>query len=412
MDPIQPVLSLAAATTAAAALSMALFGRGRRHFGGWALWVGSLWAVAAGAAVAALFTPAAVVAELLWLQWPIVSLAGVRRFHSRLTLPGDIRRDLGVLGAAAAIAVSSLLWGADTGPRALAPAAASTLVHLYAASLMWSGPDTEEGMPLRWLGANYAAAAVAPVLLAVPSAEVAPGLLWRGIAAALASIVCAFIVLGLVNDRTERQLRDSRRRLRMLANIDALTKVPNRRHFEELAARVLGQDLPGTATLALVDVDHFKSINDRLGHAMGDRALRVVASALQDTMRTNDVPGRHGGDEFVLLLRDAAPADAVSVAERVTARVLEHSRELNLPELTLSFGIVKMLPGELLDDALARADQALYEAKRQGRSRAVTADDDNGTPVFSDSRRLGLVPTKLVRRGSWLSQEQDLAREI
>jgi diguanylate cyclase len=212
----------------------------------------------------------------------------------------------------------------------------------------------------------------------------------RGQSAALAALLVAFVAIALVCDRTERQLRDSRRRLRWLANIDSLTHVPNRRHFNELAARVIAADAPGSAALVLFDVDHFKQVNDHHGHAAGDRALRLVARSVQEVLRTNDVPGRHGGDEFVLLLRSANTSEAMAVANRIVARVQAQAHQAELPTISLSFGIVHLHRNEALDDALRRADQALYEAKRQGRSRAVAASGREGLPVFTDSQTLGL----------------------
>ena len=387
------VLWLAAAAIFAAAASLMVFGISRRRYGGWPLWMGSLWAVSAGLALAAteLGAAGAIGAELLLLQWPIVSLIGVRRFHARLPLPGSERSDLAVLAMVSLVVIISPLWPNDSGPHALAPCAASLMVHLYAASLLWCGPVGPDGAPLRWLGAALAAAATAPVLWALPGSEALPSLALRGVATALAAVVMAFIVVALISDRTERQLRDSRRRLRVLANIDALTNVPNRRHFQELATRVLARDPAGSAALVIFDVDHFKLVNDHHGHAAGDRALRLVARCVLDVLRTDDVPGRHGGDEFVLLLREASTSEAMAVANRIVSSVQGQTRSAGLPAFSLSFGIVHLQRGEALDDALHRADQALYEAKRQGRSRAVAAAEHEGKPVFTESQRVGLT---------------------
>ena len=388
------VLWLAAAAICAAAASLMIFGMPRRRYGGWPLWLTSLWAVAAGLALAATAsgTAGAIGAELLLLQWPVVSLIGVRRFHARLPLPGSERNDLTVLAIASLIVISAPLWPSDSGPNALAPSAASLMVHLYAACLLWCGPTGSDGAPLRWFGAALAVAAISPVLWALPASEALPSLALRGVATALAAVVMAFIVVALICDRTERQLRDSRRRLRVLANIDSLTNVPNRRHFQELASRVLAQDPPGSAALVIFDVDHFKLVNDHLGHAAGDRALRLVARCVLEVLRHQDVPGRHGGDEFVLLLRQASTTEAMAVANRIVGSVQGQTRNAGLPAMSLSFGIVHLQHSETLDEALRRADQALYEAKRQGRSRAVAAAGHEDSPVFTDSQRVGLTP--------------------
>ncbi len=395
MTNVDPqVLWLAAAAAAAAAASLASFGVARQRYGGWRLWLGSLCGVAAGLALAAGAGNSVVLqitAELLLLQWPMACLVGVRRFHARLPLPGSERTDRAVAGLAALVAVGGAAWASDSGPFALAPAAASLAVHLYAASVLCCGPSGRDGTRLRLLGGTLAAGAIGPVLWALPAWEAVPTLALRGVATVLAAVVMAFIVVGLICDRTERQLRDSRRRLRVLANIDSLTNVPNRRHFHELASRTLAADPPGSAALVIFDVDHFKQVNDVLGHAAGDRALRLVARCVQEVLRANDVPGRHGGDEFVLLLRRATTAEAIAVANRIVGQVQRQARGHDLPSISLSFGIVHLYRGEALDDALRRADQALYEAKRQGRSRAVAASGRDGRPVFTESERLGLT---------------------
>ena len=208
---------------------------------------------------------------------------------------------------------------------------------------------------------------------------------------ALGSMAMAFIVLALSSQRTERELRQSRSRLRVLANIDMLTQVPNRRRFEELARRALQADEDGSAALLLVDIDHFKQINDKLGHAAGDRALKLVSRCTLELLRSNDVAGRHGGDEFVMLLRRSSTQDAMQVAERLVSHLQQQAHAHALPRLTLSFGIVQMRHGESIDETLHRADLALYEAKRLGRSRAVAADGDSEQPVFRSSERLGLT---------------------
>jgi diguanylate cyclase len=119
--------------------------------------------------------------------------------------------------------------------------------------------------------------------------------------------------------------------------------------------------------------------------------LRLVSSSVQEQLRAMDVAGRHGGDEFVLLLRNADTHAAMGAAVRMAAELQRRSPEHQLPPLSLSFGMVQMMAHEHIESAVRRADQALYEAKRQGRSRAVTAQGDEATPVFSESRRLGLL---------------------
>jgi diguanylate cyclase len=390
------VLWISAAALAVSSASLTGFGRRQRQGGtrGWHWWIAALWLTTAGLMlVAALPGEAAalVLASVLLVQWPIVTLIGLRRFHGRLDLPAGERLDWTVLALTVLAAASGPLWPADASLASVVPPTATLLAHLYAASLLLGGPTDHDGVPLRLLGGVMCIVGLAPVLLALPAAEVLSSLEMRAVAAALGSVVMAFLALTLVCERTERQLRDSRRRLRVLANMDALTNVPNRRHFQELAALVLQGDRPGSATLLMFDIDHFKGINDHLGHAAGDRALRLVSRSMIEHLRTHDVAGRHGGDEFVLLLRHTEVRDAMAVAARIVTRIQAQSQDANLPALTLSFGVVQLQRGEGVDDAVRRADQALYEAKRQGRSRAVAAIGDEDQPVFTESQRLGLT---------------------
>ena len=164
----------------------------------------------------------------------------------------------------------------------------------------------------------------------------------------------------------------------MLATTDGLTALSNRRHFEELAraewARFQRYGRP--LSLLLLDIDNFKSINDRFGHDAGDLVLKAVAFICKTTKRQIDVAARIGGEEFVLLLPETDEADAEIAAERLRKAIQIHTRTLpgeNL-EVTISIGVAgasqAMSGFEVL---LKRADEALYEAKRTGRNRVVRA---------------------------------------
>jgi diguanylate cyclase (GGDEF)-like protein len=385
------ILWVSAAALAVTSASLTGFGLRQQRYRGWRWWLAALWLTALGVAAAAVSNNLAVPAALLLAQWPIVTLIGVRRFHARTRLPGSEKLDWAVLAIGGSLAASGPLWPADGTMAALVPASAAALVHLYAGCLLFGGPGGRDSLPLQWLGVAIALVALAPLPTAWPGYEVAASIELRAVAAVLGAVVMAFVALTLVFERTERQLRDSQRRLRVLANTDSLTNVPNRRHFTEMATLALRADAPGSATLLIFDIDHFKRINDKLGHAAGDRALRLVSGSMTEHLRAQDVAGRHGGDEFVLLLRGTHVRDAGGVAARIVARLQEQAEFSTLPRLSLSFGMVQVLPGEGVADAMRRADQALYEAKRQGRSRAVTALGDEEQPVFTESRPLGLT---------------------
>jgi diguanylate cyclase (GGDEF)-like protein len=388
-------LWMCAAALAVTSASLTGFGLRQSRHGGWRWWLAALWLTALGAAAAA--AGWALPASLLLMQWPVLTLIGLRRFHARTPLPLNERADWAALALAAAAAIGAAAaasWSGDGTPAAWLSAAAAIGVHLYAACLLLCAPGGRDAAPLPWLALAMAAVALLPMPAAWPGYELMAPLGLRTAAATLGAVVMAFAALTLVNDRTERQLRDSQRRLRVLANMDPLTNVPNRRHFDELATLALRSDKPGSATLMMFDIDHFKRINDALGHAAGDRALRLVCGSMLEHLRAHDVAGRHGGDEFALLLRDTGVADAGGVAARIVTHLQSQAEASVLPPLSLSFGMVQVRPGEGINEALRRADQALYEAKRQGRSRAVTAeggDGGDGVPLFSESRRLGLT---------------------
>ncbi|HEX5182795.1 MAG TPA: diguanylate cyclase [Allosphingosinicella sp.] len=162
--------------------------------------------------------------------------------------------------------------------------------------------------------------------------------------------------------------------LRRASTTDELTQLPNRRHFlarlaEELArAQRHGEPL----AVALLDIDHFKRINDTYGHAAGDLVLKETASVLRAATRTEESIGRIGGEEFAVVM----PATEVHAARRACERLraAQNGRTFALPSgdevrVTLSGGVAIAHPGEPIQQLMARADHALYEAKRQGRDR-------------------------------------------
>ena len=138
------------------------------------------------------------------------------------------------------------------------------------------------------------------------------------------------------------------------------------------------------------NVDHFKQINDEAGHAGGDEALKLVASSARKILRSRDLVGRLGGDEFVAMLPNTTINDALHVADRMVRQVDQGRSSLQQKPLSLSFGVVQILAGESLPDATHRADQALQEAKRQGRGRAVAAEQAGAEGVFTTVRTLGI----------------------
>lgn len=384
----------AAAAAAVSVLALAFVDRASPAPRGWTLWLAAGSLTSLGLAVAAAFGAnpwGSVAAQLLMLPAPLLAVAGMRRFHARVDWPGRPVHDLWMLGSCAGVLLLGAAWPGDSPLGAVLVPVATLLAHLYAAAMLVCAGTRPDARPMHLLGALLALGACAPMLAALPHLGPAQQMTLLGTSTALTQVAMAFILVTLRFDRSERHLRASRRRLRELASIDPLTQVPNRRHFEELAGRALSHDPPASAVLMMFDLDHFKHINDQLGHAGGDRALRLVARCVREILRVQDIASRHGGDEFALLLRHASVADAMRVASRLVSRVQFLSSGAGLPTLSLSFGVVQVRPAEPLAQALQRADKALYEAKRQGRSRAVAANATDHGAAFGESRPLGLT---------------------
>jgi len=171
------------------------------------------------------------------------------------------------------------------------------------------------------------------------------------------------------------QLREANAHLEDLASRDGLTRLLNRRAFFEAATRAIDRARREREPLALVlfDIDHFKSVNDKFGHPVGDEVLRAVATAASETVRAGDLVGRYGGEEFAVVLAGADSELAVRVTEALRTTIAE--RSIDAPHgalaVTASFGIALHVRGHVLEELIKRADLALYEAKRAGRNRVV-----------------------------------------
>ena len=192
---------------------------------------------------------------------------------------------------------------------------------------------------------------------------------WIGIASVAGALVIALLsYIGLAG-------RLHRRQLLQLASEDNLTGVPNRGHTVKLAAAALqsARARSQPLTVALLDFDHFKEINDHCGHAAGDHVLREFAQLARGALRASDVLGRWGGEEFLLVLPETTLDTALSSIERLRLLALgiaipAHDRPQPLPRVTFSAGLATTTEGAgSLDEIVARADAALYEAKNAGR---------------------------------------------
>jgi diguanylate cyclase (GGDEF)-like protein len=183
-----------------------------------------------------------------------------------------------------------------------------------------------------------------------------------------------------VDDRQRlEELVDARtRELQVLASIDELTGILNRRRIlaaaEEECQRMTRY--PEALCVAMFDIDHFKLINDAFGHSVGDRALRLVAVTARSQLRLQDRIGRYGGEEFLIVFPETSLEGAARVTERVRAAI----ESLELDEggfratVSISAGVAEVARGETLDAVLRRVDSAMYLAKSSGRNQIVRVE--------------------------------------
>jgi len=165
-----------------------------------------------------------------------------------------------------------------------------------------------------------------------------------------------------------------------IANTDVLTFLPNRRKIiVDLQEEVIRSNRYGTPlSISLLDLDHFKDINDTYGHTTGDEALRSVASRLRDQIRNPDTIGRYGGEEFLIVLPSSELKAAGEQAERLcqTVRAMQIDANDHTFNVTVSIGVAQYRIGdENWESILHRADEALYKAKKMGRDRWVVAEE-------------------------------------
>src|SRR5690606_18750102 len=165
--------------------------------------------------------------------------------------------------------------------------------------------------------------------------------------------------------------------LREQASRDPLTRLYNRRFGEQRLLACCSDAAERRAELSLMicDIDHFKSINDTFGHAAGDLSLQVCSRIIQSSVRQTDIAVRWGGEEFLVILPDCDLDAAATLAERIRCN-LGNEAISGVRSLTVSIGVASLAAGESQTQALARADKALYQAKRNGRNRVERADLD------------------------------------
>jgi len=194
------------------------------------------------------------------------------------------------------------------------------------------------------------------------------------------------------NQTLQKRLVDSRQEINVLQEnlevvrteslTDPLTTLANRKFFENSILRLIGEaETKGTpVSVVLTDIDHFKKFNDTYGHLTGDQVLRLVAIALKQNVKGQDIAARYGGEEFALILPNTVLRSALTVADHIRRAVM--SKELmkrstgqNLGRVTISLGVATARKGDTAQSLIARADACLYAAKRNGRNRVICETD-------------------------------------
>jgi len=233
-------------------------------------------------------------------------------------------------------------------------------------------------------GVRYLARCLAAQAALAAAVAIAPGFelhLETNMAEALASLpllICYPITVGLTTYRLARQVRRQNETLAALSSIDGLSKLLNRSHWEQVVANEFQRcrRIGHPSAVMMIDIDHFKAINDRHGHPAGDGVIRAVARILRDTLRFHDVPGRYGGEEFGIVLPGTDGPGSEAIGERVRGRIEAATLEAKHGvRATVSIGVAAFEPREAgYLEWIARADRALYAAKDAGRNRVVRYD--------------------------------------
>ncbi|MDH3973080.1 MAG: diguanylate cyclase [Deltaproteobacteria bacterium] len=193
---------------------------------------------------------------------------------------------------------------------------------------------------------------------------------------ASAIFISVLIVIVSTSRKSLAKLHESQEKLYKLATRDSLTGVLNRREgFRRFSEELSRTKRTGDSlSLMMIDIDHFKSVNDNYGHQKGDDILKEVVSTILKTLRDYDLMMRYGGEEFALLLPSTAMEKAIEVAERARESIenMDSFSEVGLERITVSIGVSQLILDDTLDILISKADTALYIAKERGRNRVYT----------------------------------------
>lgn len=172
--------------------------------------------------------------------------------------------------------------------------------------------------------------------------------------------------------QAQKDIEEKNKELNRLALTDNLTTLFNRRKLEELIQAEIdkGCHVDNSFCLSILDIDHFKEVNDKYGHQRGDSVLVEIARVLKDSLRITDYVGRYGGEEFIIIFPESSIADVKLIIEGVRLKIAQYDFE-GVEHKTASFGLTAFKAGDTIETVVKRADNALYEAKESGRNRVV-----------------------------------------
>ncbi len=279
-------------------------------------------------------------------------------FEAWLKLPGPVRA-LGSASICLLLFFSDIVTSVEMNESQLYPIAMMPLYRLRSKKLLWS-------------------VAIFAIFLALfgyiidPPTEFTDGMTNR----AFSVITIIAVALGMT------KLAEHEQRLLIESITDPLTGLLNRRHFMQLSNREETRSRRHGLTFAvlMLDIDHFKRINDTYGHPIGDLAIKALADICSSALRPHDILARFGGEEFVLTLPQTELEGAMVVAERIRkmTEVQEIATEQGPVRYTVSIGVSMYRNGKAFDQVMARADEALYRAKEGGRNRVIELPLENG----------------------------------
>jgi diguanylate cyclase len=178
------------------------------------------------------------------------------------------------------------------------------------------------------------------------------------------------------------QLQENLETVRSESLTDPLTTLANRKYFDQALVKAIGEasNTGEPLSLLMTDIDYFKKFNDTFGHLTGDQVLRLVAMAMKQNVKGQDVAARYGGEEFAIVLPSTVLRAAITVADHIrravmTKELMKRSTGENLGRVTVSVGVASLRPGDTVATLIERADNCLYAAKRSGRNRVISETD-------------------------------------